>query len=78
MNNSKLFSLDWKDAGKGAIIAVLVPVFAKLAEVMGAPGFDFVTFQWSTLFSIGVSAFLAYLLKNFTQDRDGTPFGSAR
>lgn len=76
--NSKPYSLDWKDVGKGAIIAVLVPIFTKLAEVIGAPGFDFVSFQWSTLISIGVSAFLAYLLKNFTQDRDGTPFGSAK
>ena len=77
MNNSKPYSLNWKDIGKGLIMAVGVPLIVKLAEVMGAPGFDFATFQWSTFITIGLSAFVMYLAKNFSQDKNGTPFGNA-
>ena len=75
---SKPFSLNLTDLGKGLLVAVGAAVFAKLASATGAPGFDFVSYDWHSLISIAVSAGTMYLLKNFTQDANGTMFGKAR
>lgn len=78
MTNSKPFSLDIKDFGKGLFVTVLAAVLATLAQAFNVPGFDFATFNWGSLISVAMTAGIAYLGKNFVSDKEGVPFGSAK
>lgn len=69
--NSELFKLNLTDLAKGLIVAVLAAVVTAFGHALNAPGFDFATFDWSTLMSVAVSAALAYLSKNFLSDQNG-------
>ncbi len=73
--NSSIFSLNAKDFAKGAVVAVATAVIVFLAEKVNAPGFDFTSFDWSTLITVSVSSFLAYLTKNFLSDDGGKVLG---
>lgn len=73
--NAKLWQLSQSDVVKGLIIAVLAPMVAALANAMQVPGFDFTNFDWNTMLSIGLTAGLTYLMKNFASDKDGRFFG---
>ncbi len=72
--NSKLWQLGNSDLIKGLIVAVFTPVIATLADAIGLPGFDFMTYNWGSLFALGLTSGLAYLLKNFASD----PYGRFR
>ena len=74
---SKPYSLNAQDWLKGLAVAILAALVAKLAEAMNVPGFDFVAYDWHSLVSVAITAGIAYLAKNFTQDANGTPFGKA-
>lgn len=74
--NSKLWGLNGSDLVKGLVIAVFAPVIATLGNAMQIPGFDFATFDWGTLLSIGITAGLTYLMKNFASDDQGKFFGA--
>lgn len=76
MNTSNMFRLNALDFIKGFVVAVLAAVITALAAAMNIPGFDFVTFDWSSLLSVGVSAGIGYLSKNFLSDEEGR-FGGA-
>lgn len=71
MNTSNMFSLNVQDLAKGLIVAVIAAVVTTLANAMNVPGFDFETFNWSTLLSVAVSAGIGYLSKNFLSDSSG-------
>jgi hypothetical protein len=75
---SQLFTLGSNDYAKGLVVAVLAAVFTWLAQVVGAPGFDFATIQWSEVVRIAGVAALAYLAKNFATDDDGKVLGLGR
>lgn len=72
---NKLWSLTSSNWTKGLVMAVFAPVLATLAEAMKIPGFDFMTFDWGTLLSIGLTAGATYLMASFSQDKDGKFFG---
>lgn len=69
--NSDLFKLNITDLAKGLLVAVLAAVVTTLGHALNAPGFDFATYDWSTLMSVAMTAALAYLSKNFLSDSNG-------
>jgi len=59
---SKFLTLDWKDLGRGLLIAFLAAVISGIIELLDTG----VIFSWITLKPVlitGVSAALSYLLK---------------
>jgi hypothetical protein len=68
---SAFFNLNGKDLAKGLVVAIAAALFAKLAEVLNVPGFDFVTYDWSTLISVAITAGIGYLTKNLGSTQDG-------
>lgn len=73
--NSKIFSLNFKDVSKGIAVAVITAVVVYLGDALQAPGFDFSTFDWGAILNIGLSAGLAYLVKNFFSTNEGKFLG---
>lgn len=73
--NSKIFNLNLKDVAKGLAVAVITAVVVYLGDVLQAPGFDFATFDWGSILNIGLSAGLAYLVKNFFSTNEGKFLG---
>ena len=69
--NSKLFTLSSNDFLKGLIVAVLAAVVTALGHALNAPAFDFVTYDWGTLVTVGLTAGLSYLSKNFLTTESG-------
>lgn len=71
MERSKFFTLNWRDALKGLLLAVLSAVITFLYEVFQAGP---VTFDKEFLGKVGliaVSTALAYLLKNLFENSEG-------
>lgn len=62
MEPSKQFSINWRDAGRGLIIAVGSPVLVAVERVIDAGKMDF---SWKTLAMIGIGGGVTYLVKNF-------------
>lgn len=62
VTTSKAGSLNWKDAGKGLIVAVISPVFTVMLQSLNA---GTLTFDWKAIGIVALSACLAYLSKNF-------------
>lgn len=61
---SKQFTLHWKDVIRGLIIAVLSPVFTIAIESLNQGD---LTFNYKAMAATGLSAGLAYILKNFLE-----------
>jgi hypothetical protein len=59
---SSFLSLNWRDAGKGAILAILTPVITIITQSLNSGS---LTFDWKAISITALSAFLAYLVKNF-------------
>lgn len=59
---SKQFSLNGKDLLRGLLVAILSPIFTILIESLNQGS---LTFDWKAIAAVGLSAGLAYLLKNF-------------
>ena len=62
MQTSSLFSLDFKDLGKGLLVAVGGAVIAAINS--GIQGGAF-AFNWKTIGGVALAAGLSYLGKNF-------------
>jgi len=62
MKTSSLFSLDFKDLGKGLLVAVGGAVIAAVETSIQA---DSLTFSWKTIGGVALAAGLSYLGKNF-------------
>lgn len=62
MEQSKLYSINWRDAAKGLIIAVGSPVLVAVERIIDAGKMDF---SWKSLAMIGIGGGITYLLKNF-------------
>lgn len=73
--NSAFFNLNNRDAVKGLVVFVLAAVFGWLAQVLGAPGFDYVTFNWGELIKVALVSGMAYLSKNLMTTEDGKVLG---
>lgn len=67
--SSELFELNWKDTLKGMIIAVGTPLLYYAQEAIPA------LTDFSAVAKIALSAFVAYLIKNFLSDEKGRVFG---
>lgn len=68
---SDLFKLNSSDFLKSLIVAVLAAVLTALANAFNTPGFDFVTYDWSTLVTVALTAGASYLSKNLLTTADG-------
>jgi len=62
MKTSSLFSLDFKDLGKGLLVAIGGAVIAAI-ETSAQAGT--LTFSWKTIGGAALAAGLSYLVKNF-------------
>lgn len=60
---SEQFSLNWRDLGRGALIAVISAVLTSVYEAIETGGLE--TIQWKTVLTVAVGALVAYLIKNF-------------
>lgn len=66
MKASKLFSLNIWDFAKGLIVAVLTPIIVFAQGYFANGTLDL---AWQSLLAVGLSGFLAYLIKNFFSDQ---------
>lgn len=62
MQTSPLFSLDFKDLGKGLLVAVGGAV---ISAIQGSLQAGALTFNWKTICGVALAAGLSYLAKNF-------------
>lgn len=74
MKASKLFSLNVWDFLKGLIVAILTPIIVFAQGYFAEGTLDI---ELSALFAVGLSGFLAYLIKNFFSDAPALPKVSA-
>lgn len=72
MNFSDLLSLNWNDAKKAAVMAVLTPVVGYVYQVVTAGSF---MFDGNKLLSLAIAGFVGYLAKNFFSTPDGAVLG---
>lgn len=70
MKASKLFSLNVWDFLKGLIVAILTPIIVFAQGYFAEGTLDI---ELSALFAVGLSGFLAYLIKNFFSDAPALP-----
>jgi len=69
--NSELFSLNGKDLIKGLIIVVLTAIITGVITVLQTPNFVITWAVFKPVFVSGITAGLAYLLKNFITNSSG-------
>jgi hypothetical protein len=62
MKTSSLFSLDFKDLGKGLLVAIGGAVITAIENSISAGS---LTFNWKAIGSVALAAGLSYLGKNF-------------
>lgn len=72
---SKLFSLQTQDFAKGLVVFVLGAVITTLEQVISTGGFSAI--NWSAVALVAVNACLAYMVKQFGTNSQGTSFGIA-
>ena len=74
---SKLFSLQAQDFVKGLIIAIFAPVVIYLGQVLQAAttGGTFLV-DWGMLVKLGLSAGIAYIVKNYITNSQGQVLSS--
>jgi len=71
MKTSSLFSLDFKDLGKGILVAVGGAVIAAVESSIQAGS---LIFNWKAIGGVALAAGLSYLVKNlFTPAQTVTP-----
>ena len=78
MNNSKPYSWNIKDLGKGAFLAVIIAVLGGLQQLRSSSGFNLGEWDWGFIMNLALTAFTGYMAKQFVSDRAGTPFGSVK
>lgn len=75
---SGLFQLHAADFAKGAAVAVIIAFIGGIQQGLSAHGFDLNSYDWAFIGNLAISAFIAYLGKNFVSNSDGqivTPLG---
>lgn len=66
--NSKFGTLNWKDFGKGLLVAVISAVLGVVTTSLQVGS---LTFDWKAIGTIALSAGLAYITKNLFQNSAG-------
>jgi len=59
---SKLFRIDWVDTLKGVLVAAIGAILTPITESLNA---GILTFDWKHILAGGITAGLAYIVKNF-------------
>jgi len=59
---SPKYAINWKDAARGLLIAVLASVLVVIENSIDAGDFNF---NWRNISKVAVSAGVAYLIKNY-------------
>jgi len=73
MQTSSLFSLDFRDLGKGLLVAIGGAV---ISAAQGSLQTGALTFNWKAIGGVAIAAGLSYLAKNFfTPAKTITPAG---
>lgn len=62
MQQSPLYTINWRDISRGLIIAIATPVAVAMQRLLDAGKMDF---SWKALLMIGIGGGLSYLVKNF-------------
>jgi hypothetical protein len=76
MQNIKgAFLASTKVISSRAPLSPFTPIVATLGAAMQVTGFDFMSFDWKHLLSLGISAGIGYLIKNLLSTQDGSVFG---
>lgn len=60
---SEQFTINWRDLGRGAIVAVIGAVLTAIQQALSEGGLD--TINWKTVGTVAVSALISYLMLNF-------------
>ena len=59
---SGLFKIDWQDTLKGVLVAAIGAIITPISESLNA---GILTFDWKHILAGGITAGLAYIVKNF-------------
>ena len=62
MKDSNFLSLNWRDFGKGLVMAILTPLVVLIQQSLEAGIF---VFEWKSMLIASLAGGLAYLTKNF-------------
>jgi hypothetical protein len=62
IKTSEQFKIDWRDVGKGLILAIGTPVLVIIQQSISAGSF---VFDWKVIGMAAVGGGVTYLLKNF-------------
>lgn len=77
--NSKIMNLDWKDLGRGLIVALIGGFALPILAAIQTPNFDVFAANWSAILTLAingaVAAFASYIVKNIFSDEDGKFLG---
>ncbi len=73
--NSTLFKLNAQDLARGLALAAIVAFLGGVQQGLSAHGFDFASYDWTTIVNVTVTAFIAYLGKNFLSTDSGKVLG---
>lgn len=77
--DSKFMNLNWKDLGRGAVIAVFGAFILPILAAVQTPGFNLFEADWNGIFVLAVNgavaAFAGYILKNVLSSSDGKFMG---
>lgn len=72
---SNIFSLDWRDFAKGAVVAAFTGAFLPIAAAIQTQDFSIATVNWDQIWILAVNGaiigFFGYLSKNFLTDGQG-------
>ncbi len=67
---SNFLNLNWNDFGKGLVVAVLTVVVGMIGDIIATGGFPTGP-QWKAIGLAGLSAAIAYILKNLLTNSEG-------
>ncbi len=73
--SSNLLNLNIQDLVKGAALAAIVALLGVAQQALLVHGFDVVSYDWSGIFNVTISATVAYLTKNLLSDQNGAVLG---
>lgn len=68
---SNFLALNWKDFGKGLILAVLTAVLGLVYTLLKDKGFDLSNADFQEILKVAIIAFLGYITKNFLSNNEG-------
>lgn len=70
MKNKELFSIGWKDAVKGFILAMITMIVTMVMSSINNGEFPDNWTEWKTILIASLGSALAYLLKNWLTSSD--------